>query len=110
MEVAAAIFRRERAGTLPTWTASAALDRFRRDLATVFRVVEVTPHLANEAIGIAERRALRGYDCVQLAALLTVNRTRVGASLDELLFLTADRELGAAAELEGLRVEDPSAH
>ena len=41
---------------------------FRRDLATAWQVIEVTPSLANRARLLAEKHGLRGYDAMQLAA------------------------------------------
>jgi len=105
VEVAAALFRRVRAGNLPLSTAQAALALLRNDLVVTFRVIEVTSPLVEGAVVTAERRALRGYDCVQLAGALAAHRARFGVVL-----VTADGELKAAAKAEGLQVEDPNEH
>jgi uncharacterized protein len=110
VEVAAALFRRVRGQLLPRLAAEQALLRFRDHLTRVFQVVELTPSLMDAAVSIAEVRALRGYDCVQLGAAIAVQRIRRATNLDEPVLVTADRELIAAARAEGMRVEDPNAH
>lgn len=68
----------------------------------------MTPSLMDAALVVAERHALRGYDCVQFAAALAVHRVRLAANLDELVLLAADRELLAAARAEGMQVGNPN--
>lgn len=58
---------------------------------------------------IAERYALRGYDAVQLAAAYAI-RAAIQAAGEQVIFVSADRELNAAAASEGFAVEDPNAH
>jgi len=113
VEVAAAVYHRARvggAGRLDASTARRAVMSLRRDFLGVFNVIEVTASLCNDAERLAERRPLRGYDCVQLAAALVANRARSQSGFDPVVLLTADRDLGAAAEGEGVRVEDPNDH
>lgn len=80
VEIAAAIFRRVKAGTLST----------------------------DDAIGAVA--ALRGYDCVQLAAAVAVHRVRLSENASSLNFASADLELNAAARAEGLEVSNPNEH
>jgi len=65
--------------------------------------------LIDLALEDAGRRGLRGYDCVQLAGALSIQRERFAAQLDPVVLVSADAELNAAARAEGLRVEDPNA-
>lgn len=60
-------------------------------------VVEVTDELARHAGDLAERHAPRGFDAIHLAAALTI-------SGDDLVVVTWDRRLWAAAQSEGLRI------
>lgn len=110
VEVAAAFFRRVRGQSLPAGTAQRALVQLRHHLSMVFRIIELTPSLMDAALVVAERQALRGYDCVQLAAALGIHRVRLASNLDGLVLLAADRELLTAARAEGLQVEDPNEH
>jgi predicted nucleic acid-binding protein len=95
-EVRAALAMAKRMGRLSTLqhtTAKAALNEHWQDL----YVVEVTEPVVEDAGGLAEREALRGYDAVQLASALR-------ASVDVLA--TADVAMMQAARDRGLRVID----
>ena len=57
---------------------------------------------------MAETYALRGYDAVQLAAVLEVNTIRLNLRLSALIFVSADGDLNTAATAERLSVENPN--
>ena len=98
VEARAALAAASRGGRL----VGANSTRARRNLDDLWgqlAVVEVTGELVEQASDLADRRALRGYDAVHLAAAL-----RAGAQL----FVVADRRLAEAASLEGLPVADPT--
>jgi len=109
VEVIAALARRGRGGDVSADALAAALDQFRREFATQYRIVEMTSALLSDAMRLAETRALRGYDAVQLAAALRVNTECVALGLSSTL-VSADGDLNTAAMTEGLTVEDPNAH
>ena len=71
--------------------------------------MEITPALLTDVIGLAEKHGLRGYDAVQLAAMLEANGERVQLKLTPLTLIAADAELLAGAA-EGLATDDPNAH
>lgn len=110
VEIAAAFFRRARARTLSRMDALAALSSLRFDLQGTYQFTEITPGLANQAVEMAERHGLRGYDCIQLAAALRVQRRRLSRRLSPIVLISADLELNAAAQAEGLTVENPNDH
>jgi predicted nucleic acid-binding protein len=110
VEVAAALTRKRRGGHLTTSEAARALNRLRRDLGGRLRIVEITPALLTDAIGLAEKHGLRGYDAVQLAAMLAANGERLQLKLAPLTLIAADAELLAAGAVEGLVTDDPNAH
>jgi len=92
--------RPERLGSTET---STVLDRFRKDLARDYRVVEITVPLLQRASLLADSHGLRAGDAVQLSAALVVH------SLDpSLILVSANPELNAAARAEGLETEDPN--
>ena len=64
VEMIAAIARRERGGGLTPADAATAKADFRSDLANEYQVVEVSSALANQAMTLAERHGLRGYDAI----------------------------------------------
>ena len=110
VEVVAAITRRARGGTITPAESTSACGLFLADLNTDFRAITVTDVLLRQAITLTRTYTLRGYDAVQLAAANEVNRLSLAAGAGPLLFIAADKELNAAAQSEGLMVDDPNAH
>jgi hypothetical protein len=110
VEVAAALARKRRGAHLTASGAARALQRLRRDLDKRLRIVEITPALLTDGMGLAEKHGLRGYDAVQLAAVLAANNERVRLSLPPLILVAADNELLAASMAEGLTTDDPNNH
>ncbi len=108
VEIAATLFRRVKGHVLSREQAASAVGALRRDLEWTYEIVEFSPAVSDLALAVAERHGLRGSDCVQLAAALTVRRRRETARLAPLEFVSADAELNAAARAEGLQVLDPN--
>lgn len=109
-EVIAAIFRRLRVGDLRPEDAQAVGRWFKDDFGRTYRVIEVTADVVERAMNLAEARALRGYDAVQLATALELHRLRQETNLPLLTFVSADGDLNEAAEAEGLLTDNPTAH
>jgi len=109
-EVVAALTRRERGGHLSAADAAVAVSSFQHDYAGRLRPVEITATLIVEAMAMARRHGLRGYDAVQMAAALTANRRRVALQLAPLVLVTADADLLAAGSAEGLATDNPNTH
>ena len=110
VEVISAITRARRSGSISTTDATIAIADLRHDFAKEYRITEVTRGLIRHAMVLAETHALRGYDAVQLAAILTVNKQRIAMGLSAIMLVSADTALNAAATAEGLRVDDPNLH
>ena len=110
VEVVAAITRRVRGGTITQADAASSCTLFLSDLKTDYEVIAVSDALLRLAIQLAQLHSLRGYDAVQLAAGVETNRLLVAANLPPLIFVSADKELNAAARSEALLVDDPNAH
>lgn len=110
VEVASAVVRRRRGGSLTARQASAILAQFRQDLSLEYRILEFTPALATKAVALAESHGLRAYDAVQLATTLELGRLRMAAGLGPVTLVSSDGELNAAAAAEGLPFEDPNRH
>jgi predicted nucleic acid-binding protein len=104
-ETVAAITRRERGGTITPQDAATALADFQLDFGGQYRIVEVSSGLVAQAATLARKHALRGYDAIQLAAVLEIHATDPSVTL-----VSADIDLNAAAIAEGLAVEDPNTH
>ena len=110
VEVVAAITRRARGGTIRQKNAVRWCALFLADLDTDFETVNVTRDLLREAVALTQTYALRGYDALQLAAAVEINRLRIALGLTSLIFVSADKELNAAALAEGLATDDPNSH
>ena len=110
VEVISAISRREKGLQLSAADADSARLAFEQDFLNIFRKVEISEDLVNEAAVLAKKHALRGYDAIQLAAVLETEKERVAVGLSSLILLSADTELNNAAVSEGLTVDDPNNH
>ena len=108
-EVVAATARRARLGDITELEAAAAIHQLRAELNARFQIIEFTSELAEAAMSLAERCALRGYDSVQLATVLEV-RAAFASAGRTITMVSADEELNAAAVAEGLVVENPNLH
>jgi predicted nucleic acid-binding protein len=104
-ETIAAITRRERGGHISAADAATALADFHHDFARQYFAVELSPALVAHAATLARSYALRGYDAVQLAAALEIH-----SQVPTLTLISADADMNAAAQAEGLAVDDPNAH
>jgi predicted nucleic acid-binding protein len=71
-----------------------------------FLWVGLTPEIVGKALQMAHVHGLRGSDCVHLASALAL-KDHLGIDAREFAFVTADRELKAAAAQAGLLVVDP---
>ena len=110
VEVAAALARKKRDGTLSAADAAKALLAMGNDFAHSLQIVEVTPALVAHAVTLTGAHNLRAYDAVQLAAVLEVHKTHVALGQSGVALISADADLNAAASAEGLTVDDPNAH
>jgi uncharacterized protein len=110
VEVTSAVARRRGGGTLSSAQASSILSRFRKHLAGRYLPSEITPALVNDAMKLANAHRLRAYDAVQLAATLDIHKDWSANRLGAFVFVSADRDLNAAAAAEGLTVDDPNSH
>ena len=110
VEIASAITRRQRGGSLSPAQTGAILGHFRRHLTQRYLILELTSQLASDAMLLARSHGLRAYDAVQLGAALEVNRLYRTAGLGPVALVSSDQELNTAAAAEGLAVEDPMAH
>lgn len=93
-EARAALAQARRLGRLTSAQAERAVEEL-DSIAQEINYLELTAELAHSAGALAQAHALRGYDSVHLAAGVIAND-------DELVFVTGDHNLGAAAQAAGL--------
>lgn len=110
VEIVSAITRREKGGSTTPQEAVNALNQFEQDWKTEITIIDLSANLVNDAVALARKHALRGYDAVQLATVLEVHNERTALSLSPLILLSADTDLNNAAAAEGLTVDDPNNH
>lgn len=109
-ETVAALGRKARTGELTAATAAYAIGAFRRSWRRHAHVVSVTVALAEQAMDLAVRYGLRGYDAVHLAAALLIANRQRDVGLSALTFVSADTDQRQAALAEGLLIENPNAY
>lgn len=108
VEIASAITRRAKNGSLNVADAIAIRNQFKQDFQTEYQIIEISEKIINSAISIAESYALRGYDAVQLASGRELNILCITNGLTGVNFVSADNNLNSAASGEGLIVENPN--
>jgi predicted nucleic acid-binding protein len=109
-EMIAALFRKARTGEISADDAIRSAENFRTDWQQQYQIVEVTAHIADKAMELAEKHGLRGYDAVHLASVLAVQQMREAMQLPPLTFVSADVRQCETAIAEGVAVEDPNQH
>jgi predicted nucleic acid-binding protein len=110
IEVASAIARRLKTGSISQPTARKELNRFKRDLEKRFIVIELSQQIIEQGFLLAENYGLRGYDTTQLAVALAVKNRLLKSGVTSLTFISADNDLNRAAQAEGLTVDNPNNH
>jgi predicted nucleic acid-binding protein len=109
-EVVAALMLRSRVGTLTSSATWDVIRRFKCDFQSRYQLIEVSQRLVEFAMSLTETHPLRGYDAVQVAAAITLQRAPVVETVQAITFVSADARLNAAAAAEGLLIEDPTDH
>jgi predicted nucleic acid-binding protein len=109
-EMIAALFRKARMKEVPLEEARRAAYNFRQDWMFQYLILEVSAGVASQAMELAEKHGLRGYDAVHLAAALSLQQIRNTMELDPITFVSADDHQRKAAAAEGLLVDDANAH
>jgi predicted nucleic acid-binding protein len=109
-EVVAAICRSGRMGTITPQAVTQALTAFKSEFRSQFTILQLSDSIIDQAMALAEKHGLRGYDSVQLATSTGLHAERSMANLSPLVFVSGDNKLNAAAQVEGLLVENPNHH
>ena len=110
VEAAAAFAAKRRGQFITDSQYESAMGDLLRDADERYRLVSVGPTLIDSAIQLTRRQKLRGYDAIHLACALALNKPLVNDGLPPLAFVAADDNLLAAAQSEGLAVENPNDH
>ncbi|MDQ3749623.1 MAG: type II toxin-antitoxin system VapC family toxin [Acidobacteriota bacterium] len=108
VEVSSALARRVRNGKLPATDAASANSALSTDFAVQYLVNDISPTVISIAVNLTTNHGLRGYDAVQLAVALDVNKNNLAFNVPPIIFVSADNDLNNAARAEGLSVENPN--
>jgi uncharacterized protein len=108
VEIVSALARRLSSTPLGIVT-NPAIIQFVYNFNSDYKIIELTPSLLEHATTLASSRRLRGYEAVQLASALALNKVLQEVGIDSLIFVSADSELNTVASIEGLKVENPYA-
>jgi len=106
-EIIAALARKERMGEISIEDKKSIASAFKMDWKEQYQIVEITAQLAEDAMELADKYSLRGYDAVHLAAAVVLHNLRTTLNLPVLTFLSADIDQLQAASAEGLEVDNP---
>ena len=104
VEVRSAIRKRERLQEIDGALAVKAIIPFEQHFQARYIIQSINNMILQNAKALVDRRGLRAYDAIQLAACLAV---RGNAGENAATFVCADRDLLKAAESEGLEVLNP---
>ena len=110
VEVASALARKLREGTITPEGKESALRLFLGDCKHRYQIIRLKQSIIEKAVQLTQQHPLRAYDALQLASALVVNDSLVQAELDPLILLSADERLCEAGRAEGLLVDNPSLH
>jgi uncharacterized protein len=109
-EVASALARRAREGSVTVDESLELIRAFEAHCATEYRVVPTEHTVVGLAVELIQRHSLRAYDAIQLATAITVMGSLVAYGLPPPILVSADDRLLSAAQAEGLPVENPNLH
>jgi uncharacterized protein len=108
VEVVSAIARRRKGLTITPVSAKKSIFRFQRYFRKKFVKINLSLQLTEEAMQLADKHELRGYDAVQLASAVAANNLRQINGLSPIIFVSADNALNSAAQSEGLTTDNPN--
>jgi len=110
VETISALTRRLRRSDITQAEFNEACDDLQQDFSTQYRIVALSEEIIEGAATLAQKHGLRAYDAVQLSAALDIGRIISQVESTQLILVSADSELNAAALAEGLQIEDPNRH
>jgi len=109
VELYSALNRRVRERSISALRYSRLISIINHTWSLQYLMVALTTPVLDTAKQLLERRPLRAYDAVQLAAAIHALRTSPAQS-SSITFLSADTRLLAAAQAEGFMTDNPNLH
>jgi predicted nucleic acid-binding protein len=109
-EVASALSRRARDGSVPATESAELIRTFEAHCVTQYRLVPTDHAIVGQSVHLVQQHPLRAYDAIQLATAIHVHQILVTSGFPALIFVSADDVLLATAQAEGLLTENPNDH
>lgn len=110
VEVVSALARAQREKRISIVHRDRAIEQTHEEVVSLLQTVQVSESIIRSAGSLAVRHALRAYDAIHLATALQVGDRLISAGLSRSVFVSADSDLLAAAQSEGLQVDNPNHH
>ena len=110
VETAAAIAARHRVGSITTLERDSLVDLLLLHFDSQYQIMPLDATIISRAVALTQNHRLRGYDAVQLAAALVVHDQYVAAGFPGVTLISADNDMNAAAQAEGINAENPNLH
>ena len=108
-ELGAAFARKLREGEITEDEYTVMLGDFKDDYFYEYFKVSISFEVLNLAVSLARKRALRGYDAVQLASAVKVKEAVTTEEYESrITFIVADKALEEAARAEGFGTINPN--
>ncbi len=108
VEVLSAFARLKRESKIDSAYVAAAVQMFRYDLDTFFKVIETGRIIIEKAGEYVQKHPLRAYDSVQLASAMVLYPFFLHINSEIFIFVSSDDRLTNAARKEGLVTENPN--
>ena len=110
IEIVAALARKGNVSPAAMRKSKQAIGQFDEDYGDIYRIVPCSPDVFDIARGLAESGRLFGCDAIQLASALFLLGGMKRAGRNDLVFVSSDERLNAAAIVADLTVDNPSKH
>ena len=108
IEMIATLARKGNASSTAMRKSKQAIGQFDEDYGDIYRVIPCSPDVLDIARRLAESGRLFGCDAIQLASAIFLLGGIKRAGRDDLVFVSSDERLNAAAVVANLTVDNPS--
>ena len=108
VEVTSAIFRKVRGNIIDLADANLAFSKLQHDIQDEYFVIDWSSMILQNAVNLSKTHYLRGYDAIQLAFALEINKENLLLGASPIIFVCADDKLNIAAQNESLTIENPN--
>jgi uncharacterized protein len=109
-EIASALARRRREGSLSTSERDRLFGAFLVDCARSYLLMRVEEDVIQHAVVLMTQHPLRTVDAIQVSTAIRLSQALHEAQLGQIIVASADDRVLQAASQEGLPIENPNLH